>query len=189
MFQPEFKRGDALLIVDVQVDFCPGGALAVPEGDAIIPYLNECIDAARDAGIPVVASRDWHPRRHPSFEDEGGKWPPHCVQDSAGAAFHSQLELPAEAIKVSKGVRFDQDQYSVFDETGLATLLRKGGIERLWVGGLAQDVCVHASVLAACEEGFEVHLLAAATRPIDAEQGKQALAEMRAAGAVIEKAA
>lgn len=189
MFQPEFERGDALLVVDVQVDFCPGGALPVPKGDAIIPYLNQCIKAAGEAGVAVIASRDWHPRRHPSFEAEGGEWPPHCVQDTEGAKFHPQLALPAGAIKVSKGVRFDQDQYSVFDETGLAALLGKDGVERLWVGGLAQDVCVHASVLAACEEGFEVHLLAAATRPIDAQQGEEALEEMRAAGAVIEEAA
>ncbi|MDT8319564.1 MAG: isochorismatase family protein [Xanthomonadales bacterium] len=189
MFQPEFKRGDALLIVDVQIDFCPGGALPVPEGDTIIPYLNECLAAAREAGVPVIASRDWHPRRHPSFEAEGGEWPVHCVQDTEGAVFHPELALPAGAIKVSKGVRFDQDQYSVFDETGLAALLRKDGVERLWVGGLAQDVCVHASVLAAREEGFDVHLLAAATRPIDAKQGEEALREMRAAGAVIEMSA
>ena len=189
MFRPEFKHGDALLIVDMQIDFCPGGALPVPGGDEIIPYLNECVAAAREAGVPVIASRDWHPQQHPSFEAEGGEWPPHCVQDTEGASFHPELALPLEAVKVSKGVRFDKDQYSVFDETGLGDFLRGHGIERIWIGGLAQDVCVHASILAACDEGFDVHLLAAATRPIDAQQGEEAIAEMRAAGALIETAA
>ena len=109
MTQPlgHLQEGDALLIVDVQNDLCPGGALPVEEGDAVIPVLNDWIDAARAAGVPVYASRDWHPLTHLSFRDYGGQWPIHCVQDSEGAEFHPGLDLGAEAIVVTKGTRFD----------------------------------------------------------------------------------
>lgn len=189
MPKDELCHGDALIVVDVQNDFCPGGALPVPDGDKVIPVLNDWIAAAQEADVPVIASRDWHPEQHLSFEDEGGKWPPHCLQDTEGAKFHPDLELPDDVIKVSKGVRFDQDQYSVFDETGLGDFLRDRDIRRIWLGGLAQDVCVRASVLAGREEGFEVHLLAEATRPIDEEKGEEAIDEMSEAGAVIAEAA
>jgi nicotinamidase/pyrazinamidase len=174
--------GDALLVVDVQPDFCPGGALPVPEGDAVIEVLNGWIAAARRRGIAIYASRDWHPRGHPSFASEGGPWPPHCVQDTPGAAFHPKLHLPVDTVKVSKGTRLDRDQYSAFDETGLGERLRDRGIRRLWIGGLAEDVCVRATALDAAKEGFEAHVLAEATRPVDAEAGQEALDEMRAAG-------
>lgn len=179
MLQP----GDALMIVDVQKDFCPGGALAIDAGDAVIPVLNRWIDAAVARGVPVYASRDWHPADHMSFTQSGGAWPSHCVQDSAGADFHPALHLPASAIKVTKGVRFDQDQNSAFDQTGLAVRLRQDGIRRLFVGGLAQDVCVLATVLDARKEGFEVVLIPEASRPVTARGGAEALRQMRAAGA------
>jgi len=182
------RAGDALLVVDVQPDFCPGGALAVPDGDAVIPVLNAWIAAARERGVPVYASRDWHPLQHVSFEAQGGPWPPHCVQDTPGAAYHPDLALPEDAVTIAKGTRLDRDQYSAFDGTGLAEHLRRTGIERLWVGGLAQDVCVRASVLDACKEGFAVHLIADATRPVDAAAGEAALREMREAGARLEAA-
>jgi len=181
------RAGDALLVVDVQPDFCPGGALAVPEGDAVIPVLNAWIAAARERGVPVYASRDWHPLQHVSFEAQGGPWPPHCVQDTPGAAYHPDLALPEDAVTIAKGTRLDRDQYSAFDGTGLAEHLRQAGIERLWVGGLAQDVCVRASVLDACKEGFAVHLIADATRPVDAAAGEEALREMGEAGARLEE--
>lgn len=181
------RAGDALLVVDVQPDFCPGGALAVPGGDAVIPVLNAWIAAAREREVPVYASRDWHPLQHVSFEAQGGPWPPHCVQDTPGAAYHPELALPEDAVKIAKGTRLDRDQYSAFDETGLAEHLRRAGVERLWVGGLAQDVCVRASVLDACKEGFAVHLIAAATRPVDAAAGEEVLQEMREAGARVEE--
>lgn len=184
----EMQDGDVLLVVDVQPDFCPGGALPVPGGDRVIPVLNAWIAAARERGVPVVASRDWHTPGHPSFEAQGGPWPSHCVQDTPGAAWHPQLELPPDVVKISKGTRLDRDQYSAFDETGLAEHLRQRGVERLWVGGLAQDVCVRATVLDACKEGFRVHLIADATRPVDAAAGERALHEMREAGACIEEA-
>lgn len=179
-------RGDALLLVDVQNDFCPGGALPVAEGDRIIPVLNRWLAAAREKGIPVFASRDWHPRGHLSFREAGGPWPPHCLQDSTGAAFRPDLALPADAVIVTKGTRFDQDQNSAFDQTGLAAELARRGIRRLWIGGLAEDVCVRATALDAQAAGFEVHLLAAATRPVTPEGGREAQAEMRAAGVRIE---
>lgn len=146
------REGDALVIVDVQKDFCEGGALAIKGGNSVVPVLNRWIAAAERAGVPIYASRDWHPRRHPSFIEFGGKWPVHCLQDSDGAAFHADLALPESAIIVTKGVRFDRDQNSAFDGTGLVAELQRSGIKRLWVGGLAQDVCVCATVLDARRE-------------------------------------
>ncbi len=177
------EPGDALLLVDVQVDFCPGGALPIPEGHAVVPVLNRWIEAARSRHIPVYASRDWHPRGHPSFRAQGGPWPEHCVQDSEGAGFHPHLRLPADAIVVTKGTRFDHDQNSAFDDTGLAAHLRAGGVRRLFVGGLAGDVCVRATVLDALREGFAVRLLEAGTRAVTVRGGREALVEMLAAGA------
>lgn len=176
--------GDALLVIDVQNDFCPGGSLAVEDGDSVIGVLNDWIQQARKAGLPVFASRDWHPAGHISFTEQGGDWPPHCLQDTEGAAFHPCLELPADAVIVTKGVRFDQDQYSAFDQTGLADELKRRGLKRLMVGGLAEDVCVRASVLDALSAGFAVGLIPGATRPVSEEKGREARREMRAAGAV-----
>ncbi|HKJ71531.1 MAG TPA: isochorismatase family protein, partial [Gammaproteobacteria bacterium] len=162
-----------------------------PAGDRTVPVLNHWIDAAREAGVPVYASRDWHPADHVSFAERGGPWPPHCVQNTPGAAFHPDLRLPEEATVISKGMGRDRDQYSAFDDTGLAKALRDAGVHRLWVGGLAQDVCVRATVLDATGEGFEVHLITPATRPVDVQpdDGERALAEMREAGALLEEEA
>lgn len=177
-----FQHGDALIIVDVQVDFCPGGALPIQDGDKVIPILNRWIPAAVSAGIPIYASRDWHPDGHLSFKEAGGLWPAHCIQDTEGASFHPDLKLPNSAVKVTKGVRFDKDQNSVFDETGLAEELRKRGIQRLLVGGLAEDVCVLATVLDGRREGFEVGLIADGTRPVTLEGGEKARQKMQEAG-------
>ena len=182
---PKFEKGDMLLVVDVQKDFCPGGALAIEEGDQILGELNLWIRAARDDGAPVYVSRDWHPRAHVSFSEYGGQWPSHCIQDTDGAMFHPDLELPSDAVVVTKGVRFDHDQNSVFDETGLAEWLQRQGVKRIFVGGLAQDVCVLASVLDGQEAGFTMHLILGATRPVSEEEGNKALARMREAGAEI----
>jgi nicotinamidase/pyrazinamidase len=183
---PRFQPGDALVIVDVQPDFCPGGALPIERGDEVVPALNRAIDAARAAGVPVYASRDWHPRGHLSFAERGGPWPVHCVQDTPGARFHPDLRLPADVRVVTKGTRFDKDQYSAFDETGLAEELRREQVTRVWIGGLAEDVCVKATALSAQEAGFEVHVLAEATRPVTREGGEQAREELRDAGVIIE---
>lgn len=179
------QQGDALLIVDMQNDFCPGGALPVEGGHDVVPVINEWISAAQAAKVPVFASRDWHPVDHVSFKHRGGPWPVHCVQDTPGARFHPDLELPENAVLVSKGTRFDQDAYSAFENTGLGDYLKEHGIRRLWVGGLAQDVCVLDTVLTARGEGFEVRVIPEATRPVDREGGEKALAKMREAGAVI----
>ncbi len=179
------KKGDGLLIVDVQNDFCPGGALPIPEGDIIVPVLNRWTEAAVRRGVPVYASRDWHPRRHISFQEEGGKWPPHCLQDSWGAAFHPELRLPGNVVKIAKGVRFDKDQYSVFDDTGFAWLLKRDAVIRLWIGGLAEDVCVLETVLDARKAGFEVNVITLATRPITPRGGELALLDIKKVGAVV----
>ena len=176
------RRGDALMIVDVQKDFCPGGALPIEDGDKVVPILNRWIAAAVARGVPIYASRDWHPVGHVSFNERGGPWPPHCLQDSDGARFHSNLELPDSAVIVTKGVRFDQDQNSAFDQTGIVKQLRKDGIQRLLVGGLAEDVCVLATALDARREGFEVALIADATRPISTQKGEKARKKMRDSG-------
>lgn len=185
----KLKPGDALIVVDVQNDFCPGGALPIDNGDAVVPVLNEWIADAAASGVPVYASRDWHPEGHMSFEERGGPWPAHCVQDSDGARFHPALRLPDTVVKVTKGVRFDQDQNSAFDQTGLAVQLREQGINRVWIGGLAEDVCVLATALDACDEGFEVMLIADATRPVSAQGGDEARAQMREAGVRFDDAA
>ncbi|MFO7275745.1 MAG: nicotinamidase [Pseudomonadota bacterium] len=177
------RRGDALLIIDVQNDFCPGGALPIAEGDKVVPVLNRWIDAAVAARIPVYASRDWHPEGHVSFKESGGPWPPHCVQDTEGAAFRADLHLPANTIKVTKGTRFDHDQNSAFDETGLEAHLRRSGISRLWVGGLALDVCVLATVLDARRHGFDVTVIRGATRGVTPEGCREAERKMLEAGA------
>lgn len=180
------QKDDAVLAVDVQNDFCPGGALAVTDGDQVVPVLNRWIEAADRAGIPVIASRDWHPVDHCSFAERGGPWPPHCVQDTPGAAFHPDLQLPADAVRVSKGTAFNKDDYSAFDGTDLADYLKERGIKRLWVGGLARDVCVLETVKSACQAGFDTHVLVDATRAVDPDKAQSALDEMRGAGATLE---
>lgn len=179
------KKGDAVLVVHVQVDFCPGGALPAPDGDQVVPVLNRWIEAAQELEIPVYASRDWHPRRHGSFRGEGGEWPPHCLQDSEGARFHPDLRLPADVVLVTSGVRFDFDQYSAFKETGFATLLRKDKVKRLWLGGLVLEYCVTESALGAREAGFDAGVIMAATRSLSVEGEQEAISKLRAAGVAI----
>jgi len=184
---PPFEKGDLLLVIDVQQDFCPGGALPIAGGDRVVPVLNAWIRAARDSGTPIYLSRDWHPQHHLSFRESGGPWPVHCLQDSDGARFHPELEIGDEAVIVTKGTRFDQDQNSAFDQTGLADWLQRQQVRRIYVGGLAQDVCVLATVLDGCKAGFEMQLILDATRPVTAEGGREAVEKMRRAGAVIRK--
>jgi nicotinamidase/pyrazinamidase len=182
MSATSLEAGDGLLVVDVQVDFCPGGALPIAHGDRVVPVLNEWLAAASRAGAPVYASRDWHPIGHPSFQSEGGPWPPHCLQDTPGAAFHPGLRLPGNVIVVTKGTRFDKDQYSAFDETGLDRRLRRDGVRRLWIGGLALDVCVRATALDARAHGLEVHLIPGGSLPVEPEHETSALRELQTAG-------
>jgi nicotinamidase/pyrazinamidase len=181
----------ALLVVDVQNDFCAGGALAVPEGDRVVPVLNAWLDRWARQGAPVYASRDWHPAATTHFQPYGGPWPVHCVAHTPGAAFHPALQLPAHAIVISKGSESGADGYSAFDgHTAAGTTmledLRTRGIRRLVVGGLATDYCVRASVLDALRHGFEVSVIEDAVRGVDQRAGDSARAvdEMKAAGAV-----
>jgi len=183
-------RRDALLVVDVQNDFCPGGSLAVPDGDQVVPVLNRYIARFTSAGAPVFACRDWHPTWTKHFQAYGGAWPPHCVQGTPGAAFHPALALPREAVVFSKGMDPEQDAYSAFqaeDPGGrpLASVLKERGVQRLFVGGLATDYCVRDSALDARRHGFEVVVLANAARAVEVKpgDGERALGAMREAGA------
>ena len=170
-----------LLIVDPQNDFMPGGSLAVPEGDAIIPVLNNLMPAFD----LVIASQDWHPADHISFKDQGGLWPPHCVQKTPGADFHPQLDQSKLSLIIRKGWRRDREQYSCFDETELAPMLRARGVKRIYVGGLATDYCVLNSVRGALDGGLEVNVILEAIRAVNVkpDDGRRALADMEAAGA------
>ena len=183
------QQGDALLIVDMQNDFCPGGALAVPEGDQVIPVLNRWIEEAQRQNIPIYFSRDWHPDTHVSFRERGGPWPPHCVQGTTGADFHSELSLPSNAEIISKGDDPEADAYSAFSGTDLNEKLRVAGIKRLWLGGLTQDYCVRETSLDAIRAGFEVHVIVDATRAVNvnSDDGRRALEEIERAGAVLER--
>jgi nicotinamidase/pyrazinamidase len=180
----------ALLVVDVQNDFCPGGALPVPEGDRVVPVLNQYVEAVRRSGGDVFASRDWHPSGTKHFRAAGGPWPPHCVQGTGGAAFHARLDLPTHAVIITKGDNPRDDGYSAFDGVDpsgrpLLEVLRERHIDRLLVGGLATDYCVRASVLDGLRHGFDLVLLLDAVRGIDLKDGDvaRALDEMLRAGA------
>jgi nicotinamidase/pyrazinamidase len=181
----DISTSDALIIVDVQRDFCPGGALPIPEGDKIIPVMNEYIGRFVNAKAKVFATRDWHPPNHVSFKPQGGPWPPHCVQGTKGAEFHPDLKLPKEAEIISKATDPKKESYSGFDETELKERLRRNKVERVFVGGLATDYCVKKTVLDALTLGFETILLTDATRGIDKTRGdvQKALDEMKSKGA------
>ena len=184
-FQPQ--PGDALLIVDVQNDFLPGGSLAVAEGDQVVAVLNNYIALFSRQGLPIYATRDWHTPDHCSFKAQGGPWPRHCVAGSPGAGFAPDLRLPAEKVTViSKGTRQDKDAYSGFEGTDLAERLRSAGVQRLFIGGLATDYCVLNTVRDALREGFAVRLLMDAIRAVNVQpdDGARAIAEMRRQGAI-----
>lgn len=187
MTSPIPATGDALLIVDVQNDFLPGGSLAVPAGDAVIAPLNVAIDAFAARSLPVIASRDWHPADHCSFKPQGGIWPPHCIAGSSGAQFGAGLQLPGNAIIVSKATLPQADAYSAFQGTELARTLQSMGVKRLVVGGLATDYCVLATVTDALALGLSVVLLTDAVRAVDvrAGDGAAAIDKMAAAGALL----
>jgi len=186
----ESRARAALVIVDVQNDFCAGGTLAVPGGDEVVPVLNEYASRFSRAGLPVYATRDWHPEQTTHFEPWGGTWPPHCVAGTSGAAFHSELKLPKETIVISKGTEPEGDSYSAFhgqDYDGLSfeDSLRRRGVRHLYVGGLATDYCVQFSVLDALSHGFAVTVLLDAVRGVERKPGdsEQALQKMKKAGA------
>jgi nicotinamidase/pyrazinamidase len=189
MMSGNFKptNGDALLIVDVQNDFLPGGSLAVAEGDQVVAVLNDYLAAFLKQGLPIYATRDWHTPDHCSFQAQGGPWPPHCVAGSQGAEFAPGLRLPEGKLTViSKGTHRDQDAYSGFEGTDLAGRLRTAGVQRLFIGGLATDYCVLNTVRDALREGFAVLLLEDAIRAVNVQpdDGAGAIAAMRERGAV-----
>jgi len=157
----------ALLVVDVQRDFCPGGAVAVKGGDEVVPKLNKVIEAFAAGSLPVFFSRDWHPPNHISFKANGGIWPPHCVKGTLGAGFHPKLEIPQEAVVVSKGTIAGSEAYSAFQGTDLEKRLRTIGVEEIFVGGIATDYCVKESVLDALTVGLRVNVIEDGVRGVD----------------------
>jgi nicotinamidase/pyrazinamidase len=175
---------DALLVVDVQNDFLPGGALGIAGADAILEPLNRMLRAWRRQGLPVFLSRDWHPPGHCSFAAQGGPWPEHCVAGSPGAEFSGQLAIsPADCV-ISKATRVDKDAYSALDGTRLAEALRARGVTRLFVGGLATDYCVRATARDARRAGLDVVVFTDAVCAVNVRpgDGEQALVELTAAG-------
>ncbi|HEX7019571.1 MAG TPA: isochorismatase family protein [Gemmatimonadaceae bacterium] len=179
-----------LLVNDVQKDFCEGGALAVPGAEEIVRVINRYIELFAEHGLPVFVTRDWHPPETSHFTTLGGKWPPHCVAGSDGAAFHPALSLPTGAIILSKGTRTDEDGYSAFEAHHpgpvlLRECLNSHGVETIYLAGIATDYCIRATALDGIGFGFTVVVLEDAVRGIDARAGdvREALDEMRRAGA------
>jgi nicotinamidase/pyrazinamidase len=181
----DLAASDALLVVDVQNDFLPGGQLAVPHGDGIIPSLNRYIALFEQKALPIFASRDWHPPDHCSFHGQGGKWPPHCVAGSPGAELAADLRLPSSTLLVSKAVQKNRESYSAFDLTELALKLHERGVRRVFIGGLATEYCVLSTVEDALQAGFEAVLLVDAIAAMESEPGAgaQAIQSMLGQGA------
>ena len=171
------QSGDALIAVDVQNDFLPGGSLAVTAGDGVIAPIKRYLAAFAAKALPVFATRDWHPPNHCSFKAQGGIWPPHCVAGTHGAEFPAALALPAAAVVISKATRPEVDAYSGFGGTELAARLHALGARRLYIGGLATDYCVLNTVRDGLAAGFAVLLLADASRAVELDPGDGARAE------------
>lgn len=173
----EPSQGDALIIVDVQYDFLPGGALAVPESDQILPVLNKYIEIFEKRGLPIYMTRDWHPVNHCSFKEYGGPWPSHCVVDTRGAAFAEDLKFSSPTIVISKATTPERECYSDFGTTNFEASLRANGIGRLFVGGLATDYCVLNTVKDALGLGFTTFLLRDAIRGVNVQPDDSRKAE------------
>jgi len=180
------RREDALVIIDVQYDFLPGGNLAVLESEKIIPVLNRYIALFNSDSRPIFATRDWHPPDHCSFVEQGGPWPPHCIAGTPGAAFSLELLLPDGVPVISKAMTPEKEAYSDFEDTDFDEQLRRLGVKRLYVGGLATEYCVRSTVLDGLRLGYEVFLLIDAIRPVDVQpgDGDRAIEEMKGHGAV-----
>ncbi|MGY0288339.1 MAG: nicotinamidase [Thermoproteota archaeon] len=178
-------RSSCLIVVDVQRDFMPGGALPVPQGDIIIDPLNRLIELFSSKGLSIVFTRDWHPRDHISFSDRGGPWPPHCVMNTSGAEFHPNLRAPHNVVIISKGTERDKEAYSGFQGTNLHDILLEKGIKRLFIGGVATEYCVKSTVLDALEIGFETIVVEEAIKGIRREDEIRAKEEMIDSGAIL----
>jgi nicotinamidase/pyrazinamidase len=181
----DLTEGDALVIVDVQNDFLPGGALAVPQSDEILPILNNYIAAFERRQLPIYMTRDWHPPNHCSFRDYGGPWPAHCVAGTDGAAFSTKLKLTSQVTIVSKATTPDLEYYSDFGTTNFEADLRSAGVSRLFIGGLATDYCVCSTVKDALALGFKTCLLLDAIRGVNVrpDDSRKAEQEMIRLGA------
>lgn len=182
----DLQDGDALLVADIQNDFLPGGALGVARGDEVVPILNRYAARFHARGLPVFATRDWHPPDHCSFREQGGIWPVHCVQGSTGAEFHPEFHPPPSAIIISKATDSGKEAYSAFEGTALDGRLRELGVRRLFIGGLATDYCVLNSVKDAIARGYAVVLLLDGIRAVNLNpgDGREAEDEMIRLGAV-----
>ncbi len=178
-------QGVALIVVDVQRDFCPGGALPVARGDEVVKPLNNMIRLFDDEDCPVIFTRDWHPRNHCSFKEFGGIWPPHCVQHTRGAEFHPALRVPKEAMIINKATNPKIDAYSGFQGTELAEILMERGAAEGFVGGLATDYCVKNTVTDALKNNFITHVLTDCIRGVNVRptDSTAALREMVSGGA------
>lgn len=181
------NHGSALLAVDIQNDFLPGGSLEVPDGDRVIPPLNKYLEAFRLRQLPVFATRDWHPANHCSFKERGGPWPPHCVANTDGAKFAQDLDLPSDTIIISKAVDPEVEVYSAFQGTDLDEHLKRKGITRLFIGGLATEYCVLYTVRDALQLGYNICILKDTVRGINATPGdeEKAFREMKKSGIVM----
>lgn len=175
--------GDGLILVDVQNDFLPGGSLPVPNGDEIIPALNRYVALFHAHGLPIFATRDWHPSDHCSFLQQGGPWPPHCIAATPGAAFPASLALPSDIHIVSKAAAPEKDAYSGFTDTELDAFLRSSGARRVFIGGLSAEYCVLNTVKDALRYHYTVYVLKDAIRAMDSLNHGRALEEMRSLGA------
>ncbi len=178
-------KRSALIVVDVQNDFMPGGSLPVPDGDKVVQPLNKVIKEFQVRKLPMFFTRDWHPPNHMSFKERGGPWPPHCVQGTEGAEFHPDLLVPEEAIIISKATEPDKEAYSGFEGTELKRMLREREVRRLFIGGVATDYCVRATVLDGLRLGFEVIVLEDAVRGVAKETTEKALREIVLSGAIL----
>lgn len=187
MHPVELTEMDALVLVDLQNDFLPGGRLPVPRGDETITAANAYIEYFQRKRLPIFMTRDWHPPGHCSFKESGGTWPQHCVADTGGAAFAAGLSRPGDARVISKGTTVEHDAYSGFQQTNLHECLGRLGVKRLFIGGLALDVCVLNTVMDALSLGYRVFLLTDASRAVNVREGdgNRALAEMQARGAQV----
>lgn len=181
------QKGDVLLVTDIQNDFLPGGSLGVAGGDEVVPVLNRYIEIFLKHGLPVFATRDWHPAHHSSFRERGGPWPPHCVQGTHGAEFSAALKLPPSVVIISKATDPDQDAYSSFLGTDLDKKLRDGGIQRIFIGGLTTEYCVLNSTRDALQHGYQVFVLGDSIRAVNVQpgDGERAVEEMKASGAKV----
>jgi len=183
----KLKPGDALLLVDIQNDFLPGGSLGVPNGNRVLAPINLAIRLFHDKGFPILATRDWHPEKHCSFKSQGGPWPVHCVAGTRGAQFSSALNFPEGILVISKATSEKFDAYSGFQGTDLVQIIKKLEVKRLFIGGLATDYCVLNTVKDALNLGFQVILIKNAIQAVNVSpnDGDRAIVEMKSLGAIM----